>query len=256
MSKKRKIYTALEVFFAVLLVIAVIRLAYIGYNYYKGDQIYDNAVAEYVEENPNPVADGQTTIDLGFQVDFKKLYKTNEEIIGWIYIPDTPVNYPLLYTDNNSYYLKHTYEKEYSDFGSIFLATECSSDFSDTHSLIYGHNTKNNSMFGSLKKYKDSAYLKEHPYFYIVQDDRVLEYKIVSAFTAETSDDIYLLTFEDDPAFITWLQNVEQLSVVDCSAPEVTGKEKVVTLSTCTSRTKTERFVVNGILENTYDALA
>lgn len=218
------------------------KLVGIGYQYYRGDQVYDTAVESFVTEETEP------SLPFSKKVDFEALQKTNPEVVGWICIPNTAVNYPVLYTNNNQYYLKHTYNRAYSDFGSIFIAAECSPDGCQKHTIVYGHNTKNGSMFGSLKKYKDASFFRNHPYIYILQPNRLLEYRVVSAYTAETSDDIYSV---HPKHFKKWLQSVVSLSTVPTDYT-VTGTEQVLTLSTCTSRTKTERFVVNGVLQETY----
>ncbi len=249
---KKVILLIAELFFLALFLVAAVRLGKMAYDYHKGDQLYQQASDSFLKEES---ADANKSIDLGISVDFDALTKANADAIGWILIPDTAVNYPLMQTDNNQYYLKHTYNRTYSDFGSIFLAAECGSDFTDQHSLIYGHNTKNGSMFGSLKKYKDKSYLEAHPYLYIIQKDQILEYKIVSAFTAETSDDIYLLSFASDGDYFYWLQRMVALSEVETGTQELTTDTRVLTLSTCTSRTETERFTVNAILNQVYSTV-
>ncbi len=249
---KKVILLIAELFFLALFLVAAVRLGMMAYDYHKGDQLYQQASDSFLKEENS---DSNASIDLGISVDFDALTKTNADAIGWILIPDTAVNYPLMQTENNEYYLKHTYNRTYSDFGSIFLAAECGSDFADQHSLIYGHNTKNGSMFGSLKKYKDKSYLEAHPYLYIIQKDQILEYKIVSAFTAETSDDIYLLSFASDGDYFYWLQRMVALSEVEAETPALSADTRVLTLSTCTSRTETERFTVNAILNQVYSTV-
>ncbi len=260
MSEKQSNYRSrmlfiLEMLFLLIFLIAAFELGKMAYDYHKGDQLYDTVSEEYVSETSSGTPAQDNTINLGVSIDHAGLKVANPDTLGWILIPDTPVNYPLMAPDNNNYYLKHTFTRSYSDFGSIFLAAECKPDLTDPHILIYGHNTKNGSMFGSLKKYKDATYAKAHPYIYILQDNRVLEYKIVSCFTAETSDDIYLLSFENEQSRFYWLQSVVALSVVDFGYHNVTGQEQMLTLSTCTSRTKTERFVVNAIYNRTFDGV-
>lgn len=258
-STRQKVYFTLELLFLVLFLMALCYLAKLAWNYYQGDQIYKESLSDYVVEPRDKVGVTNTKkgdfIDLGLKVDLDRLKAENAEAIGWLYIPNTTISYPLMQTDNNDYYLKHTYNRADSNFGSIFLAAENGAAFEDTHSIIYGHNTKNGSMFGGLKKYKSADYLAAHPTFYILQEDQVLEYQIVSAFMAEITDAVYQLSFGNEDDYRSWLKDMVDLSEVPCSAPSLTGTEKTVTLSTCTSRRKTERFVVNGILVHTYDGV-
>lgn len=209
---KKRLLTILEVLFIALFVFSLVQLVKIGVNYYRGDKIYSEAQSK-VEEAKDEEA-------YHFEVDLKELQKINPDIVGWIKIPDTPIDYPLLLPDNNQYYLKHTYDNIYSDFGSIFI--DCYTTMDDQNTIIYGHNTRNDSMFGSLKKYKDDDYLESHPYVYLLYGDTEKQYEIVDRRTVEVTDPVYNTKFDDKE-----LEN-----------------DKFITLSTCTSRTKTERFVI------------
>lgn len=209
---KKRFYTILEVIFIAILLFSLFQLIKIGLNYYRGDQIYAEAQSKIEDVKEDQI--------YHFEVDLNELQKVNPDIAGWIKIPDTPIDYPLLQPDNNQYYLKHTYNNVYSDFGSIFIDCYCTMD--DQNTVIYGHNTRNDSMFGSLKKYKDDDYLKSHPYIYILYGNTEKQYEIIDRKTVEITDPVYNTKIQDEE-----LKN-----------------DKFITLSTCTSRTKTERFVI------------
>ena len=130
---KKRVYTILEVLFIALFIFSLSQLIKIGLNYRRGNQLYEGVQNKVEEVTENK--------DYHFVVDLTELQKTNEDIVGWIKIPDTPVDYPVLQPDNNQYYLKHTYDNIYSDFGSIFIDNYCSMD--DPNTVIYGHNTRN-----------------------------------------------------------------------------------------------------------------
>jgi len=98
-------------------------------------------------------------------VDFDELKKINSNVVGWIVIEDTQVNYPIVQGKDNSYYLNHSFDKSWNSLGSIFMDYRSSNDFSDYNTFIYGHHTKNGSMFGELYKYMDATFYKEHPFF-------------------------------------------------------------------------------------------
>lgn len=243
-NKKKKqhrsaVLIILEILLLIVFVVAAYNLIKIYYDYKKGDDFYENAQSQYLSED-------KTEPDVS--IDLAALQEANPDVIGWIYIPDTPVSYPLLFSGNDNDYLRHTYTHQYSTFGSIFLSQDCTNDLSVQHTLIYGHNTKNGSMFGSLKKYKNLDYANEHQYIYLLMPGKTYKYRVVSAFTVNTGDPVYQLNFEDDSAFRSWLKDIIDSSVIDMQAPVIDGTEKVLTLSTCTSRTQTERFVVNAEL--------
>ncbi|MBQ0013776.1 MAG: class B sortase [Oscillospiraceae bacterium] len=231
---KKRLYTILEVLFIALFIFSLSQLIKIGLNYRRGNQLYEGVQNKVEEVTENK--------DYHFVVDLTELQKTNEDIVGWIKIPDTPVDYPVLQPDNNQYYLKHTYDNIYSDFGSIFIDNYCSMD--DPNTVIYGHNTRNDAMFGSLKKYKDANYFNQHPNVYLLYGDTEKQYQIVAALTVEITDPIYKFQFSDSKEQKQWIEDIYDRA--ECNKPDMkfTGKEKFITLSTCTSRTKTERFVI------------
>ncbi len=230
---KQRLLAILEVFFIALFCFSLYKLVDMFLDYRAGDEIYEGAKIFVEAEDED---------EYYFKLDLEGLRTVNEDIVGWIQIPDTPIDYPLLEPDNNSYYLKHTYDDTYSDFGSIFI--DCSSSFLDFNTIIYGHNTKNDSMFGSLKKYKDKDYLDEHPYIYILYGDYEKKYAIIAALTVEVTDSAYHFTEGKVEYQKTWLQDLIDRSEVPSPKEKITGEEKIITLSTCTSRTKTERFIV------------
>ena len=91
-------------------------------------------------------------------MDFSSLQAINPEIIGWINGKGTRIDYPVLQTDNNDYYLRHMYNREYSLNGAIFMDCRCSKDFSDKNTVIYGHNMRNGAMLEDLEKYKEQVF--------------------------------------------------------------------------------------------------
>ena len=245
---KARIYALLEVIFIAMFIFSAYKLVTIYVDYSKGDEIYEESEDSYFE-----VPQNNTDKDKDFKLDIDKLQKTNKDALGWIYIEDTPVSYPLLQTDNNQYYLKRTYNNVHSAFGSIFIDYRSSADLNDKNTLIYGHNTKNGSMFGSLKKYKKEEYLRNHPYIYIVYKDKTYKYQIFTAFTALTSNRVYTLDFESAADFRDWIRYVHSQSEVKVPDIKPTGKEKIITLSTCTSRRDDERFVVLAVQVDVMD---
>lgn len=231
---KKRIYTILEIIFIALFIFSFSQLIKIGLDYRRGDQLYEG-VQDKVEE----VTEDKS---YHFEVDLEELQKTNDVIAGWVKIPGTPVDYPLLQPEDNQYYLKHTFDNIYSDFGSIFIDSYCSMD--DPNTVIYGHNTRNDSMFGSLKKYKNADYFNRHPNIYILYGDTEKEYQVVAALTVEITDPVYKFKFKDSNIQKVWIEAIYERA--ECNKPDMkfTGNEKFITLSTCTSRTRTERFVI------------
>ena len=159
------------------------------------------------------------------EVDFEKLQALNPDIVAWIYIPNTNVDFPVLKGSANESYIYHNYKREYSFAGSIFMDYRCSADFTDKETMLYGHNMHNGDMFGRLKKYQDTDYLKSHQDIYILlPGNEMLHYIAEVGGYVSVDDGIYYLP-----------------QPVDHSGDD----PETLVLSTCTDDSSdTERFVV------------
>lgn len=231
------------------------QLAKIFLEYKKGTDEY-NRVREYVtttepeEETQEPLEGEEMPKPTPPQVDWANLKAINEDIIGWIQIEGTEISYPIVKGIDNSYYLKHTFEKNSNAAGAIFIDYTNRSDFQDCNTLIYGHNMKNGSMFGRLRKYfkdKDSV---PGRYIWICTPDKKYRYEIFSSHVVDAAGETYTLFPEANEQFASYLDSMKQQSLVDFGT-EVTKEDKVITLSTCTGNDAT-RFVVQAKREGEY----
>ncbi|MEA4815623.1 MAG: class B sortase [Lachnospiraceae bacterium] len=198
------------------------------------------------EENAAPSSKDPLLPD-NISVDFESLKKINSEVIGWIYVPETVISYPLLQGKDNNHYLYYAYQGTYNSSGSIFMDYRNSSDLSDPRTLIYGHNMLNGSQFTVLKKYSGQDFYETHPRFYIITETGYLAYDIFSAHRAHTLSDVYQSDTSTEEGFSAFLSFAVKNSDIDTGI-EVGTKDKIVTLSTCTSYEINERFVVHGKL--------
>ena len=184
-------------------------------------------------------------------VDFDALKETNADIIGWVTIPDTVVNYPVTQTDDNSYYLTHLYDGTYNKTGCLFADFENQADFSDRNTIIYGHNMRDGSMFAALNDYDEQEFFNAHKELYLVTPEGGYVVELFAAFTAKPSESgadtsPWRLSWKDDGAYNTWLNAMRERSVVE-SDVIVTSSDRVLTLSTCRPG-GAERFIVMGKL--------
>ena len=217
--------------------------------YRKGDKIYENAM-EFVVKADTPVeVKDETSMKRTYtEIDFAGMRAVNEDVIGWIQILDSPVDYPLLDADDNKYYLNHTYDRQWSSYGSIFLEPRNNPDLSERHLVIYGHNMVNESMFGSLLEYKNQEYADTHPEITICMTDRDLIYRVFSAYTAHVDSAAYRMSFSDDASFMEMAEQMKANSVIAADVMP-TAEDQVLTLSTCTPEgAKKYRFIVNAVL--------
>lgn len=179
-------------------------------------------------------------------IDLAALREINPEIRAWVEIPGTELSYPVLQTGDNRYYLKHTWQKERNSVGAIFMEHTCAPDFSDFHTILYGHRMNNDSMFGTLKYYQDQEFWKAHPTLYLVTDAGVYRYDIFSAFEVSTQEMVYRLDLEEKGLQEEFIDFCLDHSVIDTGIVPRAG-EKILTLSTCTGRGHATRWIIQGV---------
>lgn len=185
-------------------------------------------------------------------INLTALRQVNPDVLGWIAIPETPLSYPLVQGTDNQFYLSHTWDQSENRVGSIYLETQCSSDFSDFNTIIYGHRMKDSSMFGSLKHYKDQEYWAEHPKVLITEDAGTRTYQIYAAFEAEVTAPIYLVGVGSDEEKQRIIDYTLAANVLNTGiTPRV--DDQIITLCTCTGRGYESRWVVLGVLADSQE---
>ncbi len=240
-----------------LLIVGIVLVIFSGYNLFKifmdyktSDDTYDKLQKEYVSESSEKnteSTESETPWYDDIMVDFASLKEQNDDVIGWIYFENEDISYPIMYSGDDSYYLRKTFEREAATAGSIFLEGENNPDFNDCHTIIYGHNMKNLSMFGKLKYYnRDETYYDSHQYFQILVDGKKYRYQIFSYETVDDSSDEYTVGFAPDDTFGEFVSKMAAASMRDTGIVP-TKDDKIVTLSTCSTSGDTYRFVVHGV---------
>lgn len=193
------------------------------------------------------------TVQLLAQIELDALRAVNENVIGWIYIPDSSVNYPLLAYTDNEYGLHHAWDGTENSAGSIFLECKNNRDFSDFNTLIYGHNNRNGTMFSELVNYSEEEYLNSHSSVYIVTDDWVRRYTVFSVYEADVVSDTYRLYFEDDERKQSSLDHYTSSTDVNTEIIPSTD-DRILTLSTCMNYvTNGTRWVVQTVLSEEFE---
>ena len=254
-----------DVLLTIALIAAIVVFCYAAFNLYhiyteykKGtdeyNQIEEMAVTER-DADSGEVAGPNAQLKPPIEVDFDKLKSVNEDVVGWIYVDALPdISYPIVKGKDNQTYLHQTYEKNYNFAGTIFVDYENSGDFSDCNTLVYGHNMKNGSMFGHLKKFReDDKLYKQDKYFWILTPERNYRYEIITAYTTSVNSDTYTLFKGPGEEFEKYLETIKGYSEIKTDDTDLTIKDRIVTLSTCTGNEST-RFVVQGKRVDAEDA--
>lgn len=195
---------------------------------------------EYVGTEPDPKADPEEQ-----SADFEGLKTENPDIIGWICIPGTQVNEPILrHPREDAYYLTHGAQGEESRLGSIYL--HCDAELSDAHVILFGHNIKSGRKFGVLTDYAEEAFAEAHPDVWIQSPEGTLRCAVYSAYACPVDDLTYTAGYVAESAqFEEWIRHTMEQSVIH-TGRQPSGKDRVITLSTCTdSGDAGMRFVVH-----------
>ncbi len=190
-----------------------------------------------VERDPEPVKPEPESIS----VDFAGLTSKYPDVVGYIYSAYTGINYPIVQSSSNDYYLNHDLDGNVNNNGSIFVEHLCSSDFSDQNTIIYGHNMKSGLMFAHLTNYKNQSYYNAHPYFYIYTPTQNYKLNLYAGFVCEHDDEVYSLSLSQSQ-----LEAMAAKSTFKSNIGTPTGN--VVTLSTCSYEFDDARYVVVGEL--------
>ena len=223
--------------------------------YKQAEKAYTSISTQVVKVNPSPtpvpIEHKQPDIDpevSPIEVDFDALRAISTDYVAYIYSPDTKIDYPVAYTDNNFYYIDHIAGQDgVNANGTIFIDCRSASDFSDQNTCIYGHNMNDGSMFASLRNYRDASYYPEHPVLYISTPEFNYRVDLIGGFVTEPTSFAYANTFETEEQFLAHVDLVRELSTFE-SDVEVDKDDKLVTLSTCTYEIDDGRYVVVGKL--------
>ena len=182
-------------------------------------------------------------------VDFEALSEMFPGIVGWIKLDGTAIDYPIMQGSNNSFYLGHLPDGTSHRSGSIFLDYRSSPDFSDKSSLIYGHESRTQDMFGSLKNYREQEFYETHPVIYIYTPERDYELVLIAGYLVDSGVDAEIppLGFRNDEAFLSHIQNIRRRSFFR-SDVEVGPDDRIVSLATCAYDYTNARWIIVGIL--------
>lgn len=185
--------------------------------------------------------------------DFEELRKTNEDIYAWITIPGTKVDYPVLQSEEDNYYLDKNLDHSTGYPGCIYTNKCNLKSFNDMHTILYGHNMKNDSMFGSLHDYESQENFDTNRIIYVYTEQKRMTYEIYGAvkFTDVYIPAVYGVNSKaGNGQFLQDLQvNAEQYaSVSNIAEMEVSAEDKLITLSTCISGEDTKRYIIVGVL--------
>ncbi len=197
------------------------------------------------EESTEPV-DDEIAEALAAMEKYQALYEQNEDFVGWIKIDDTLISYPVMQSiDNPDFYLKHAFDKSYSNYGVPYIDEACATGLSN-NIIIYGHNMSNGSMFADLLKYASQDYYEAHPVICFDTLSQLSQYQIVAVFRFDTNNETFHFnefTDMNEEEFAEYMSNCHERQLYDTGYTAMRGDE-LITLSTCEYTYENGRFVV------------
>jgi len=249
---KKKILLQILLAICILAVLAfatmIIRELYIDE---QSRTFYDN-IANETKTRPsganNIGTDGRTDEDVYSwipYVDFEALSSRYPGIVGWIKLEGTPINYPVMQYSNNDHFLTRLPDGTSHRSGSIFLDYRNKSDFSDKSILIYGHESRTNEMFATLKSYRNQEFYNENPIIHLYTPENDYEIIIFAGHLAHSQRDHPPMHFEDDEEFLTYINYIKSISLLS-SDVEVSADDSIVNLCTCAYDFDEARLVLVG----------
>lgn len=242
----------LEIIFAGIFLYSAMQLYSIYSDYKLASDEYDSLADQLViTENEEETEEGyvpDTPYDYEipyYEVDLEAAKAQNADTIGWIILPDSKINYPIVKSRDNEEYLTRTFEGKQARSGAIFLDMYCKEDLSDQNSIIYGHNMKNGSMFRALNNMTKEEYFSTHHVFCIDIGKGFEHYEVISCYaTTENDPSSWQISFESQESYEEWLKKVTKRCRYDCVDYNV--NKTTITLSTCRGESGgTGRFVVH-----------
>lgn len=182
-------------------------------------------------------------------LDMKAMFETTCEYLNLNFKGSVYMEGSGIYDHSIVYYLHHLFSGESNINGSIFVDCHNQPDFTDQNTIVYGHNMKNGSMFGTLDKYQDKELFEQHPEFYLYLPDKILKYRIFSCYAGRTGSEGYRYHFPEAEDFQTFLDTVSSYRDYD-TGTELSATDRIVTLSTCVNSRRNYRYLVHGKLSS------
>lgn len=241
----------------VALGLAMILSGYLIFDYYldrlKAESAYDElsefAMSEEAEAT-EPASDLSvddtteatecTETNVPVFVDFEKLTAEYPDTVGWLYCEGTPINYPVVQGKDNLRYLRRLPDGSYNAAGSLFADYRCKEVAASGNYIIYGHNMKNGSMFGTLVRYKSQNYYDEHPTLYYLTPERTFRIELIAGFVTKSTGEVYNTQLS--------AEQVRQFCAESDFSSGITPQDDdvFITLSTCSYEYENARYVVIG----------
>lgn len=244
MTERNKSGLFTKIITVILLAVMLYCLFVIGeyfWNSYQNKKLNDELQNAYKTDE---IIEGEQE---GNRARFEPLLEINSDVVGWVKIEDTKLDYPVMQAKDNNYYLRRNIHKEYALAGSIFMDYRNQRNGSDKNIIIYGHHMKDGSMFKALMDYKEEGFYQEHPLIKYDTIEESTKWQIFSMYITDTEFDYIRTDFDSHEKYEDFLKEIQNRSLYDTGV-QVSKEDKILTLSTCTYEFDDARFTVHAKL--------
>jgi sortase B len=222
------------------------------YEGWKSDSAYNQIRRQYEEQLQTEAAATDNITDTAgssretsIMERYKSLLEINSDLVGWITVPNTVINYPVVQSGDNNYYLRRDFNGNRANAGTIFMDYRCDARCRGKHIILYGHHMRNGSMFKDLVKYKREDFFQKNGYIRFDTLYEEIEWEVFSVYITEVDFPYGQTAFDSDEEYITFLEGIKGRSMFEKDI-ELTEEAQILTLSTCTYEYDNARLVVHA----------
>lgn len=232
-NKTKVIINIIQLIFMVVLIYSLIHI----FLWYKSNKANKQVMQELSQTIEIVKEDGEN--DKKYKINFEELKNKNSDTVAWLKVENTNIEFPVVKSNDNSYYLTHNFNKKNNSAGWIFADYKNKLNGKDKNIVIYGHNMRDNSMFGSLKNViKEKWYNNENnKYITLATENEYSIYEVFSVYQIEKEDYYIKTDFNSDKEFEEFLQKVKERSIKDFNI-DISKENSILTLSTCANNNK------------------
>lgn len=241
--KTNKVLFILRLIFIIMITISIIYII----KWYS-DNVENKELEQKVSEAVKvETIKNEETTEIKYIINFRKLKEINDETVAWLKVAGTDVEYPIVQAKDNNYYLRRNFNKEYNLAGWIFADYKNKLDGTDKNIVIYGHNRRDDSMFGTLRNILNEDWYKNSDNYIIdfITEKETLKYEVFSVYQIE-SEDYYIKTHFANGEFSEFIEVLKNRSIKDFNV-EISSEDSILTLSTCANNNE-ERIVLHAKL--------
>ncbi len=209
------------------------------YGYYKGRKAYDS-LSNLAQVDPRMT-------EFTGVVDFDALQKVDPNVIGWLYMKDSHINYPVVQGSDNSTYLHRLIDGKYNAAGTLFVDYRCERNFGGFNTIIYGHNMKDGSMFSDISSSRNKSFFDKHKRLELITPDAKYHVEPIAFIETDASSDLYATSYSSDSAKQAFIDTVMAKSYYK-TGNTATASDRLISMSTCVRATGDDRFIMVGKL--------